>query len=285
MTDTTLSAVAFTSHSPATGRQPAEYPVEGPDQIAEAVHRAQKAAAGWAALPVIGAVIGAVIVATDADLDAAADAIVWGAMANAGQTCVGVERVHAVRKVHQALCDEVVERARALRPGRGPDAAYGPMTMPGQAAVVERHVNEAVASGARAVLDGVESVSEAYVEPVVLVDVPEHATVMTEETLGPTVAVNAVADLDKAISRVNVSRYALGAAVFSRNRRTGSEAASRLRSGMVSVNSVLSFASLPALPFGGSGDSGFGRIHGEDGLRLRRAPVDHWSSASPRRSI
>ncbi|WP_128382246.1 aldehyde dehydrogenase family protein [Streptomyces cavernae] len=214
----------------------------------------------------------AVIVAADADLDAAADAIVWGAMANAGQTCVGVERVYAVREVHQALCDKVVERARALRPGTGPDAAYGPMTMPGQAAVVERHVNEAVASGARAVLGGVEPVSEEGVNPVVLVDVPEHSVAMTQETFGPTVAINAVADLSEAVRRANASRYALGASVFTRNRRSGAEVASQLRSGMVSVNSVLSFAIVPALPFGGSGDSGFGRIHGEDGLRAFTAP-------------
>jgi acyl-CoA reductase-like NAD-dependent aldehyde dehydrogenase len=214
----------------------------------------------------------AVIVAADADLDAAADAIVWGAMGNAGQTCVGVERVYAVREVHQALCTKIVERARELRPGPGPDAAYGPMTMPGQTAVVGRHVSESLAAGARAALGGAESVSGGFVDPIVLVDVPEHATAMTEETFGPTVAVNAVADLDEAVNRANASRYALGAAVFSRSRRAGSLIASRLRSGMVSVNSVLGFAIVPALPFGGSGDSGFGRIHGEDGLRAFTAP-------------
>ncbi|NBM19632.1 aldehyde dehydrogenase family protein [Streptomyces sp. GC420] len=214
----------------------------------------------------------AVIVAADADLDAAADAIVWGAMGNAGQTCAGVERVYAVREVHAALCDRVVERARALRPGPGPDASYGPMTMPGQTAVVERHVNEALAAGARAALGGVESVSGSYVAPVVLVGVPEESASMAEETFGPTVAVNAVADLDEAVRLANASRYALGAAVFSRDRRAAAAVASRLRAGAVSVNSVLGFAAVPALPFGGSGDSGFGRIHGADGLRAFAAP-------------
>ncbi|CAM5522461.1 aldehyde dehydrogenase family protein [Streptomyces aurantiogriseus] len=214
----------------------------------------------------------AVIVAADADLDAAADAIVWGAMANAGQTCAGVERVYAVREVHQALCDKVVERAGALHPGAGPDAAYGPMTMPGQAAVVERHVKEAVGAGARAVLGGGEPVSAEGVGPVVLVDVPEHSAAMTEETFGPTVAINSVADLSEAVRRANASRYALGASVFTRRRRAGAVVASQLRAGAVSVNSVLGFAAVPALPFGGSGDSGFGRIHGADGLRAFTAP-------------
>lgn len=209
----------------------------------------------------------AVIVTADADLDAAADAIVWGALSNSGQTCAGVERVYAVREIHEALCQRVVERAEALRPGEGADAAYGPMTLPGQVAIVERHVTGAVSAGARALLGGPESVRAPYVAPVVLTGVPEDAAAMTEETFGPVVAINAVADVDEAVERANASRYALGAAVFSRTGRAGAAIAARLRAGAVSVNSVLGFAAVPALPFGGSQDSGFGRLHGEEGLR------------------
>ena len=134
----------------------------------------------------------AVIVTADADLEAAADAIVWGALSNAGQTCAGVERVYAVREVHEELCEKVVEKARALRTGADADAAYGPMTLPGQVAVVERHVSGAVAAGGRALLGGPDSVRAPYVAPVVLTDVPEDAPAMTEETFGPVVTVNAV---------------------------------------------------------------------------------------------
>ncbi|MEY7977159.1 aldehyde dehydrogenase family protein [Streptomyces pilosus] len=214
----------------------------------------------------------AVLVTADADLDAAADAIVWGALGNAGQTCAGVERVYAVRAVHAELVDRVVERARGLRPGSGPDAAYGPMTMPGQDEVVRRHVDAAVAAGAGAPLGAVEAPDGPFVAPVVLVDVPEDSPAMTEETFGPTVAINAVADVDEAVRRANASRYALGAAVFCGSRRAGAAIAARLRAGAVSVNSVLGFAAVPALPFGGSGDSGFGRIHGAEGLRAFTAP-------------
>ncbi|MFH9863288.1 aldehyde dehydrogenase family protein [Streptomyces sp. NPDC017202] len=209
----------------------------------------------------------AVIVTADADLDAAADAIVWGALSNAGQTCAGVERVYAVRGIHAALCERVVERAGALRPGAGADASYGPMTLPDQVAVVERHVAGAVSAGARALLGGPESVRAPFVAPVVLTGVPEDAAAMAEETFGPVVAINAVADVDEAVERANASRYALGAAVFCRNGRAGAAVAARLRAGAVSVNSVLGFAAVPALPFGGSRDSGFGRIHGAEGLR------------------
>lgn len=77
--------------------------------------------------------------------------------------------------------------------------------------------------------------------------------------------VNRVPDVDEAVRRANATGYGLGASVFSKAR--GAEIAARLRCGMVAVNSVISFAGVPALPFGGVGDSGFGRIHGEDGLR------------------
>jgi aldehyde dehydrogenase (NAD+) len=139
------------------------------------------------------------------------------------------------------------------------------MTMPSQVDVVRGHIADALRRGGKAVVGGPESVRAPYVGPVVLVDVPEDSTAMTDETFGPTVVINRVRDADEAVERANDSRYALGAAVFSRAR--GPELAARLRAGMVSVNSVLSYAAVPALPFGGSGDSGFGRVHGEDGLR------------------
>src|SRR6185312_5494915 len=84
-------------------------------------------------------------------------------------------------------------------------------------------------------------------------------------TFGPTLTVHRVANLEDAVRQVNAGRHGLGAAVFSRRR--GAEIAARLRCGMVAVNSVVSYAAVPSLPFGGVGDSGFGRIHGADGLR------------------
>jgi acyl-CoA reductase-like NAD-dependent aldehyde dehydrogenase len=203
----------------------------------------------------------AMIVAADADVRAAADAAAWGGMANAGQTCIGIERVYAVEEVYDEFVAAVTERARTLRPG----TAYGPATMPAQLDVIRRHVTDALARGGRAVVGGAESVRPPYAYPTVLVDVPEDAAAVREETFGPTLTVTRVADADEAVEKTNASTYGLGAAVFA---RTGGEAiARRIRSGMTSVNSVLSYAGVGALPFGGVGDSGFGRIHGDDGLR------------------
>jgi acyl-CoA reductase-like NAD-dependent aldehyde dehydrogenase len=206
----------------------------------------------------------AMLVDADADIKAAAGAALWGACSNAGQTCIGVERVYVVDAVYDQFIAELVEAAKDIKSG-GDAAVIGPMTMPKQLDIVREHVEEALDRGAKAIVGGRESIRAPYIDPIILVDVPEDARVMREETFGPVLPVTRVRDLDEAIERANRTSYGLGAAVFGKKR--GYEAARKVRSGMTSVNSVLAFAGFPSLPFGGIGDSGFGRIHGEDGLK------------------
>jgi acyl-CoA reductase-like NAD-dependent aldehyde dehydrogenase len=209
----------------------------------------------------------ALIVAADADLDAAADAAAWGALSNAGQTCVGIERVYVAGDVYHSFLEKLTERMSGVRPGEDREADYGPMTLPGQVEVIERHIADALARGGRPVVGGLASIRKPFVGPVILADVPEESRAVTEETFGPTVTVARVADLSEGVRLANASRYGLGASVFARNKKAAMTAARSMRSGMTAVNSVIAYASVPSLPFGGSGDSGFGRIHGADGLR------------------
>ena len=209
----------------------------------------------------------ALLVSADADLDAAADAAVWGALSNAGQTCIGIERIYVAQDIYHTFLGKLAERVSALRPGDDREADYGPMTMPSQVEVIEQHIADAIACGGRAVVGGLGSVRGPYVGPVILADVPESSVAVTDETFGPTMTVTAVADLAEGVRLANAGRYGLGASVFARNKKAAMQTARALRSGMTSVNSVISYASVPALPFGGSGESGFGRIHGADGLR------------------
>ncbi len=225
----------------------------------------------------------AFIVDADADLDAAAESALWGAMSNAGQTCIGVERVYVVESVYQAFVDRLTEQAKEVRAGGDRTASYGPITMPGQLGIIKRHVDDALARGGNAVIGGAESVKEPYVEPVILLDVPDDSAAVCEETFGPTITVHKVKTVDEAITRANATEYGLAGAVFAKNRATAMDAARRLRSGMTSINAVIAFATVPALPFGGVGDSGFGRIHGADGLRefARAKSITRQRFASP----
>jgi acyl-CoA reductase-like NAD-dependent aldehyde dehydrogenase len=209
----------------------------------------------------------ALLVSADANLDAAADAAAWGAMSNAGQTCVGIERVYVADAVYHSFLERLTQRVSGLRPGFDAGASYGPMTLPAQSEIVAKHLADALARGGRAVVGGADAVSPPFVRPVVLTDVPEHSRAVTEETFGPTVTVTPVVNMAEAVSYANASRYGLGSAVFAKDKSAALNAARSLRSGMTSINSVIGFAIVPALPFGGVGESGFGRIHGADGLR------------------
>jgi aldehyde dehydrogenase (NAD+) len=205
------------------------------------------------------------IVDEDADIAKAAEAALWGGMSNAGQTCIGTERVYVHEKVFDAFMTEITEQAKGLRAGDDSGAKIGPITMPSQLDVIKSHLDDAVAKGARVVLGGPDAVGERYVQPTILTHVPEDSTEITEETFGPTLAINPVTSMDEAVELTNATSYGLAGAVFSGKK--GMDVARRIRSGMTSVNSVIAFAAVPGLPFGGVGDSGFGRIHGPDGLK------------------
>jgi succinate-semialdehyde dehydrogenase / glutarate-semialdehyde dehydrogenase len=206
----------------------------------------------------------AMIVDSDANLDAAAEACVWGALTNAGQTCVGIERVYVSGAVYDDFLSRVVDRAGRLTVGAdGTD--LGPITMPAQLEVIRRHIDDALARGGKAVLGGPDAVRPPYVHPTILVDVPQDALALREETFGPTLVVTPVESMEQALRLANDTPYGLGGAVFGRKRAMA--LARRLRSGMTTVNDVIAFAGMTSLPWGGVGASGIGRLRGADGLR------------------
>lgn len=209
----------------------------------------------------------AAIVDADANIAAAADAIVFGALSNAGQTCVGVERVYAHHEIFDDLVDAISERAAALEAGTHGGASYGPMTLPNASEVVAEHVRDALARGGQAALGGVGSIDDRVVSPIILTNVPEDSAAVQAETFGPTIVINPVRDLDEAVDRANSSSYGLAASLFGRSPERLRLAGQRLRVGMVSINSWVMYAGVPELPWGGVGESGAGRIHGADGLR------------------
>jgi acyl-CoA reductase-like NAD-dependent aldehyde dehydrogenase len=206
----------------------------------------------------------AVIIDKDADVKKAAEMTLWHAMSNAGQSCIGAERVYVHHQVADQFKSEIVARAKELTPGFGDGAKYGPATMPSQLKVIKAHIDDAASKGATFLLGGRDAIKGGYVEPVILADVPEDSLAVTDETFGPTLVINTVSDMDEAVDLANATSYGLGAAVWSK--RNGKRIATLLKCGMVSINSAFSFAAIGAVPFGGVKDSGYGRIHGAEGL-------------------
>ncbi len=205
-----------------------------------------------------------VLVDRDADIKRAAEVTLWHAMSNAGQSCIGAERVYVHKDVADSFTRIIVELANKIKPGYEDGANYGPATMPSQLKVIKSHIDDAVKRGGEFLVGDKNAVKGGYVQPVILRNVPEESKAMTEETFGPTLVINTVRNMDEAVDLANATAYGLGAAVWSK--RNGKKIASLLQCGMVSINSAFSFAAIGAVPFGGVKDSGYGRIHGAEGL-------------------
>jgi acyl-CoA reductase-like NAD-dependent aldehyde dehydrogenase len=209
------------------------------------------------------------IVLEDADVDFAAHAAVWGAMFNAGQTCVSVERVYVLEPVYDQFVQAVVRDVQALQVGAGDGKSFGALIDEQQLAVTERHVRDAVAAGARALTGGQRTdKSGSFYPPTVLVDVDHSMACMTEETFGPTLPIMKVGSVDEAVRLANDSEFGLSASVFSRDVDRAKEVALRLDCGAVNINDVITNLMCTTAPMGGWKTSGIGaRFGGAEGLR------------------
>ena len=211
----------------------------------------------------------AMVVLEDADLAQTAQAAVWGANLTAGQTCVAVERLYVVDAVFDRFLKQLDHAFDSVSVGTGDGRDLGPIIHPPQLQVIEDHVSDAVAKGARVLRGGnrVERGEAQYYEPTLLVDVDHSMKVMREETFGPVLPVMRVADQAAALELANDSRFGLHGSVWSKNRNRAAHFASQMRSGTVAVNDVgVNFIS-PTVSFGGIGDSGYGANFGRDGIR------------------
>ncbi|GAA5121722.1 aldehyde dehydrogenase family protein [Haloechinothrix salitolerans] len=214
------------------------------------------------------------LVLSDADLDRAANAAVWGGICNSGQMCTSVERIYVEAPVYEDFVNRVVERVRELRQGTdGADTDgfrydVGALANQAQVEIVRRHVDEAIAAGAKALIGGKATGTGTFFEPTVLVDVDHSMACMREETFGPTLPIMKVTDADEAVRLANDTPYGLSATVFSRDTERGERIARRLEAGAVNVNDVFTNLFALPLPMAGWKQSGMGaRNGGPHGIR------------------
>jgi succinate-semialdehyde dehydrogenase/glutarate-semialdehyde dehydrogenase len=212
----------------------------------------------------------AAIVCEDADLERTARAIVYGGFANSGQICISVERVYAHAALHEKLVERVVELTRELRQGDAAsgDVDVGAIIFEKQIGVAETLIADAVEKGARVETGGRKRAGVGhFFEPTVLTGCTQDMAVMRDEIFGPIVPIMRVSSEDEAVRLANDSHLGLMGYVFTRDRDKGRRLAERVRAGTVMVNDVLTAYASPEAPFGGVKDSGYGRVHGEEGLR------------------
>jgi acyl-CoA reductase-like NAD-dependent aldehyde dehydrogenase len=211
------------------------------------------------------------IVCDDADLSHAADQAMLGVFTACGQMCVGAERIYVFADVYEEFLAEVTRRVRALRQGPplGETVDVGAMTMPGQLDILDRLVADAVSKGARIVTGGKRNAAlrGQYFEPTILADVTHSMDITQKEQFGPIMVVMKVTGEDDAVAKANDCPYGLGSSVFSKDTARAERLARRVRAGMSVVNDYGLAYMIQALPFGGVGLSGFGKINGKEGLR------------------
>ncbi|HEX2414134.1 MAG TPA: aldehyde dehydrogenase family protein [Thermoleophilaceae bacterium] len=205
------------------------------------------------------------IVCADANLPNAISGCLWGGMANAGQTCSGIERVYVLRDVAERFIDGVVEGAERLRVGDPLDweTEVGPMVSSEQLGLVKELVDDAVAAGATLHCGGAEP---PFFRPAVLTGVTHDMRLMREEIFGPVIPIVTVDSEDEAIELANDSEFGLGASVWTMNRAKGERMARRLQSGMVWTNDHMFSHGACSCSWGGVKQSGLGRSHSKFGL-------------------
>ena len=178
----------------------------------------------------------------DADLQQAIDTVTDGAMFNSGQSCCGIERVYVDTAIYDEFVAGVIELVKAYRLGRpdDPDTNLGPMVKTSAADFARGQIDEAVAQGARALIDPAGFPANAngtpYLAPQVLVDVDHSMRVMTEETFGPVMGIMAVSGDEEAIQLMNDSEFGLTAAVFTRDENAAIEIGNRVETGTWFMN-------------------------------------------------
>jgi aldehyde dehydrogenase (NAD+) len=217
----------------------------------------------------------ALIVLDDADVELAVNAAVFSRFTHAGQVCMSANRVVVDEKVYDEFVERYTRRVAELPVGDPFDerTVIGPLISPRQAELLDRQVDEALRHGATAVLEPKPRPEDSGLyAPVVLTDVTTENPVSQVELFGPVVCVMKAADEAEAVRIANATPYGLSGAVHTRDLDRGVRVARQIRTGMIHVNNA-TIADESAVPFGGVGASGYGRLNGDTTVRAFTRPT------------
>ena len=211
------------------------------------------------------------LVLADADVDAAVAGAVRGCFSSAGQLCISIERLYVHDSLYDRFVAELVRATSRIKLGGALDWScdVGSLASAKQLATVTRHVDDAVAKGARVEIGGKArtDLGPLFFEPTILTGVVPGMTLFSEETFGPVVSVYPFTSNQQAIELANATEYGLNASIWSRDTDLARRMATRIQSGTVNVNEAYAAAwgSVEG-PMGGFKNSGLGRRHGAEGI-------------------
>ncbi|ELP62343.1 succinic semialdehyde dehydrogenase [Streptomyces turgidiscabies] len=260
-----------------------EGPVVGPEVVKHADYvsftgstRTGREVAQGAAARLVGVSLelggkNAMLVLDDADIEKAAAGAVRACFSSAGQLCISIERLYVHESIADAFVERFAARTKAMRLGKSLayGADMGSLVGERQLATVTKHVDEAVAKGAKVIAGGTArpDIGPYFYEPTILDGVETPMAVCSEETFGPVVSIYRFTTDDEAVTLANSTPYGLNSSVWTKNGARGRAVAARVRCGTVNVNEgyASAYGSVQS-PMGGMKDSGLGRRHGSEGI-------------------
>lgn len=209
------------------------------------------------------------IVFDDVNMERTVAGCLWGAMTNAGQSCTSVERVYVQQGIYRQFVDKLKSEAAKLVVNSGDegDADIGGITANFQLEIIRKQVEQAREAGADIVTGGELLAGDMpFYLPTIIENATPDMPVMSEETFGPVITVSPFTSEQEVIEQSNDTEFGLSASVWSKDLQRADRVARALEVGAVSINNVMLTEGNPALPFGGTKQSGFGRVKGAEGL-------------------
>ncbi len=212
------------------------------------------------------------IIMDDADIPAAAEAALWAIFANSGQNCVAGSRLYVQQRAYDQVQQALAEKAPALKVGPGLDRAshLGPLISSAQLERVEQYIEQGIDGGSQLVSGGQRLGGDLaggyFLQPTIFSQVSDNAVIASEEIFGPVLSMLRFEDEAEVIARANASRYGLAAGVWTNNLSRAHRMAAQLKAGVVWINTYDWFD--PAVPFGGMGESGYGRELGKQVMEM-----------------
>ncbi|MBX2838252.1 MAG: aldehyde dehydrogenase family protein [Gammaproteobacteria bacterium] len=205
------------------------------------------------------------VVLKDADLDKAVEGAIHGIFIFQGQICMAASRMYVERAVFDEFIEKFSGAAQGLGMGdlREPSTLLGPIISERQRERIRYHIRDAVEKGATLVCGGEWEANRC--KPTILTDVTPSMTVCKEETFGPVTSVYPIDSFEEALDLANDSNYGLSASIYTSNIDNAMSFARNVESGMVHINGA-TLQDEPHVPFGGVGDSGWGREGTEEDI-------------------
>jgi aldehyde dehydrogenase (NAD+) len=208
------------------------------------------------------------IVFGDANIIRAAAGAIWGGLTNLGQSCTSVERIYVQQNIYSDFKAEIVKQVKWMKQevDKDGDADVGAMTVDFQVETIKNHLDDAIKLGAE-ILTGKNWDGKSKLIPPMVIDkiIPEMK-VVSEESFGPFLPLIPFNTEEEAIELANDSEFGLSASVWTKDMNLADRVTRAIKTGNISVNNVMLTEGNPALPFGGTKNSGFGRYKGEIGL-------------------